>query len=845
MPSHVKEVLSMLYGRSWRPGVRFGRRTASRYLWAAVLVAVVFSVAATAGVWSDDFEQGDGWTASGLWHVTETDSHSPTHSYWFGQEASGDYDTGGRVQGRLTSPVLEVNGPGSVQLDFWYRRDVEWRFFQYSVRTDVTTVYVRFDGGSWRQLWKRDSSNLSLDVWRHAGSIWINVPSGADEMQISFRFDSVNAGSNGHKGWFVDDVTLDGNPIESQAPSPDVVSDPEIVLPDGTDLDARDPGPCTTTVTYTSETPGVTVHYTLDGTDPTEASPVFPPAGLDLEVPCGEERTLKLRAYKEGMTPSNVVEETFGCTCDGVIPPPPADGDLVRFVYLIPEIPGVVEGITRAVEDLRLWFFDALGGWTFLVHDPLIEVFGTPHPADWYATSPNGDAGLRFVNNAAEDGFAVTGGMFDDPDYLWVYIIDAEPDCGQEWYLGERRVVVMPRHALDGLVGDAVPEPPCPADGDRGSGEWIGLLAKLMGFALGLTEPPACVAGGPAPLGCVGCDEEPIFGCPDGALMWTGYLDYPNAFFLAAEEDALRANPLFAETDPLADCWYETFEDADGWTTSGLWHLTDDTYHSPTHAYWFADPVTLNYGSGASSAALDRGSRTGLAPRALLQPVSGILTSPTIAVAGGTQVMLSFWYWREVEYFVGDEFDVTTVEVAYDRGPFEEVWRKDSTFVSRRAWVLSGVLLDVPAGTSALTLRFVFDTIDAYANRFRGWIIDDVRLCPVVDGGVAPTALGPSIATGRVEDAPIQVACIPSPVRDVHTARFTVLGEEVEGLIVQIFDLSGVLVWEKETDGSELIWHTESSSGDFVANGVYIYRSLVKVDGAWIDAGVSKLTILR
>ena len=68
---------------------------------------------------------------------------------------------------------------------------------------------------------------------------------------------------------------------------------------------------------------------------------------------------------------------------------------------------------------------------------------------------------------------------------------------------------------------------------------------------------------------------------------------------------------------------------------------------------------------------------------------------------------------------------------------------------------------------------------------------------------------------------------------------------EVQGLRVEIYDLSGKLVWQDRTSASTLPWHTEDSLGHHLANGMYIYRALVKIDGEWIPTPIEKLAILR
>jgi len=94
----------------------------------------------------------------------------------------------------------------------------------------------------------------------------------------------------------------------------------------------------------------------------------------------------------------------------------------------------------------------------------------------------------------------------------------------------------------------------------------------------------------------------------------------------------------------------------------------------------------------------------------------------------------------------------------------------------------------------------------------------------------------------------VRVVMSPNPIRDVHTARFQVMGTlatQVEEIRVQIYDLSGRLVWEDTALGSELDWHTDNQSGQFLANGVYLYQVQVKIDGIWINQDIGKIAVLR
>jgi len=95
---------------------------------------------------------------------------------------------------------------------------------------------------------------------------------------------------------------------------------------------------------------------------------------------------------------------------------------------------------------------------------------------------------------------------------------------------------------------------------------------------------------------------------------------------------------------------------------------------------------------------------------------------------------------------------------------------------------------------------------------------------------------------------PLKVVAYPNPIRDVHTATFQARGTlatQVEEIHVLIYDLSGRLVWEDTAPGSELDWHTNCLSGDYLANGMYLYRVQLRIDGSWISQDIGKIAVLR
>jgi len=88
----------------------------------------------------------------------------------------------------------------------------------------------------------------------------------------------------------------------------------------------------------------------------------------------------------------------------------------------------------------------------------------------------------------------------------------------------------------------------------------------------------------------------------------------------------------------------------------------------------------------------------------------------------------------------------------------------------------------------------------------------------------------------------------PNPVRSQHTTTFKVMGsksESVSAIRVEIYDLSGQLVWSEEAHARELAWHTDNQDGELLANGVYLYRIWVKVGDSWLPMSPGKLAVLR
>jgi hypothetical protein len=113
---------------------------------------------------------------------------------------------------------------------------------------------------------------------------------------------------------------------------------------------------------------------------------------------------------------------------------------------------------------------------------------------------------------------------------------------------------------------------------------------------------------------------------------------------------------------------------------------------------------------------------------------------------------------------------------------------------------------------------------------------------------VVPADLPPMLPAPSAGAANLEFTNIPNPITDVHTTTFVVTGPMavfVEAIKVQIFDLSGRLVYEEEKTGTNMEWHTENQVGETLANGVYLYRMYAKIGCKWIESKTKKLVILR
>ena len=158
-----------------------------------------------------------------------------------------------------------------------------------------------------------------------------------------------------------------------------------------------------TNVTITCATEGATIRYTLDGTDPTESSPVYSdPIFID------DDTVVKARAWKNGMNPSVVVAETY--TYDSAQGAP--KGDYFANPIVISGESGsrvIDDNSAYTVEDDEPWhtWRPSGGGYTYSYQ----------YRTAWYQWTAPGSGTVTFQTSCS-------GGGYIYPTFIAVYTGD-------------------------------------------------------------------------------------------------------------------------------------------------------------------------------------------------------------------------------------------------------------------------------------------------------------------------------------------------------------------------------------------------------------------------------------
>jgi hypothetical protein len=148
----------------------------------------------------EDIEESEVyWEEDGLWHITERRSNSTSHSWWYGLETTGTYDTGSANSGSLVSKTIDLMDATDATLNFWTYWQTE---STSSTKWDNKMVEISADGGANWELLQQLSGSMQGDM---ALSLKDYV---GNEVMIRFRFDTVDGYYNNYEGWFIDDITV-------------------------------------------------------------------------------------------------------------------------------------------------------------------------------------------------------------------------------------------------------------------------------------------------------------------------------------------------------------------------------------------------------------------------------------------------------------------------------------------------------------------------------------------------------------------------------------------------------------------------------------------------------------
>jgi hypothetical protein len=146
-----------------------------------------------------------------LWHAANSvcraflTGHTTPYTFYYGQDATCNYNTGARNASNLISPSISLTGnfaPFSVS--FNYLLFVEGGGFD-STFVDLSTD----NGATWTQFLSK--ANLINDnQWHNVVANVTSLVGAATSVRLRFRFDSVDNIANSTTGWHVDDISVCG-----------------------------------------------------------------------------------------------------------------------------------------------------------------------------------------------------------------------------------------------------------------------------------------------------------------------------------------------------------------------------------------------------------------------------------------------------------------------------------------------------------------------------------------------------------------------------------------------------------------------------------------------------------
>ncbi|MBA4313498.1 MAG: hypothetical protein C0417_12815, partial [Chlorobiaceae bacterium] len=159
-------------------------------------------------IFHDDFENGMGnWTtqvysSADLWHITQYNYNSSTHSLWCGIEGQWNYNNGQRINNAAISPTIDLRGRTFATLEFYesYETEPGYDYCMVDVSTDGGSTWIPLRGsyGSAPSGTSGGWMLRSYDLTSFTGYV----------IKVRYYFDTGDAIAQQYPGWFVDDVNI-------------------------------------------------------------------------------------------------------------------------------------------------------------------------------------------------------------------------------------------------------------------------------------------------------------------------------------------------------------------------------------------------------------------------------------------------------------------------------------------------------------------------------------------------------------------------------------------------------------------------------------------------------------
>ena len=176
--------------------------------------------AAVTDLGDDYFEDFEGsvfpaWEATGLWHIEDNDTStwpvydlpSDSHYAWYGDNTTGNYNTGDRNYGSLTSDTINLTKLASpIELGFWSWAETE--NLPGDSMIDRKEIFISKDGGDWDRLGQIPDSDYE---WRYY-AFDLSPYADSEDVRIQFSFDTDDDFANDYRGWMLDNITI-GAPL--------------------------------------------------------------------------------------------------------------------------------------------------------------------------------------------------------------------------------------------------------------------------------------------------------------------------------------------------------------------------------------------------------------------------------------------------------------------------------------------------------------------------------------------------------------------------------------------------------------------------------------------------------